>query len=265
MCVTVISDYVLCMLTLICFSACVSKKKSGKKFAINYMLFNRSTLTLPCPSTISLWSSSVDADPGFFQEVINKLGNFPDSDRDTNLVIDAMAIKSGKLWDAVNDRYVGFVDYGPTLISPKNTEATEALFFMLVALNGKWKMPVGYFLINKITAAKQGELILVALRLSHEQNIRIRSLVFDGAATNLATVNYLNARVETVESNIEDANSDDQLDVLSEESTQNETRSYQHYFIHPCSGNKVYTVLDPSHMVKLARNAWGKELHMYIF
>jgi DNA transposase THAP9 len=82
----------------------------------------------------------VNAEPGFLTEVLNVLPQFPDCDRDVNLVSDAMAIKKGKIWDPAAQKFIGFIDYGNSS-TMSDTQATEALFFMLVSLNGKWKLP----------------------------------------------------------------------------------------------------------------------------
>lgn len=49
---------------------------------------------------------------------------------------------------------LGICDYGnKTTIEDSETYATEVkLVFMLVSLSEKWKWPIGYFFINKISA-----------------------------------------------------------------------------------------------------------------
>jgi len=95
---------------------------------------------------IAAWRSSVDADPGFLEEVITALSEFPDRNRDVSLVLDAMSIKKGIIWEPVTGKYVGFVDYGNANVAASTptslahpVQATEALYFYLVALNGSWK------------------------------------------------------------------------------------------------------------------------------
>jgi hypothetical protein len=52
--------------------------------------------------------------------------------------------------------YVGFVDLGTEAIHDDNAlEATNALVFMAVALNGSWKIPLGYFLVTSISGKIQ--------------------------------------------------------------------------------------------------------------
>ncbi len=213
----------------------------------------------------------MNAEPGFLQEVLTALTQFPDCDRDANLIIDAMSIKKGKVYDTMSGKFVGLVDFGNESMNT-NIEATEALYFMLVCLNGNWKLPIAYFLINKITAKIQGELINAALELTHEKAIRVRSITFDGASTNLATARYL------AKTNAGDDYDDDQLledidlDALDENDGLHEINApeeceevravnqFPHFFLHPKTKKKIYIILDPSHMMKLARNAVGNEM-----
>jgi len=69
-----------------------------------------------------------------------------------------------------------------------NTEATETLFFMLISLNGRWKLPIGYVLQNKITVTAQAEIVKSILKLSHQSGLNIWGITCDGAYTNIFTV-----------------------------------------------------------------------------
>ena len=62
-----------------------------------------------------------------------------------SLVFDEMAIRKQKLFN--KKRKLGLVNFGvgPTEGEDEDTIATQALVFMLVALNENWKLPVGYF------------------------------------------------------------------------------------------------------------------------
>ncbi|XP_025412699.1 uncharacterized protein LOC112685131 [Sipha flava] len=93
--------------------------------------FCRTILTLLHPSSITNWTSSVKADPGFLEEVFEYLKKIPDGDKD---------------W---------YCDFGGIQVEAHETPATETLVFMLVDLNGKWKWLIGYFLQSKSTASVQ--------------------------------------------------------------------------------------------------------------
>jgi len=213
----------------------------------------------------------VNAEPGFLTEVLDALPQFPDCDRDVNLVSDAMAIKKGKIWDPATQRFTGFIDYGNSSIT-SDAQATEALFFMLVSLNGKWKLPVAYFLVNKPSGKVQGELINTALRLTDEKGIRVRGVTFDGAASNLSAARYLAKQAsqnlgheDEVDGifeldEIDDTDELDELLLIDKNATPSAESQLPYYFYHPTNGSKIHIILDPSHMIKLARNALGKTI-----
>jgi len=86
-----------------------------------------------------------------------------------------MSIKKQVIWDKQAHKFTGYCDYGDNLtVESSETAATEALVFMLVSLNGKWKLPIGYFLQNKTNAVRQAELIKTALSLSHQSGLNVR-------------------------------------------------------------------------------------------
>jgi len=75
-----------------------------------------------------------------------------------------MAIKQQIIWDSKSKQFIGYCVFGNNLdIECTNNTATEALVFMLTSCNGKWKIPIGYVLQNKIGATAQAELIKSAL------------------------------------------------------------------------------------------------------
>lgn len=237
-----------------------------------YKYVHRKILTLPHASSIASWTSTVNAEPGFLTEVLAAIGTFPDCDRDVSLVIDAMYIKKGKIWDQKMQKFVGLVDFGNAKNTSSDAEATQALFFLLVALNGKWRLPIAYFLINTITAACQGELIKTALTLTDEKCVRVRSITFDGAAVNLSTAKYLGKSCESGDETdfyeldlVDDADELEELFLLlqgNDEPTIENQIPY--YFDHPKTKNKVFIILDPSHMAKLARNTLGNTCILYL-
>lgn len=75
-------------------------------------------------------------------------------------------------------KFIGFCEYGNGVsVEAAETEATEALVFMLISLRGTWKWPVGYFFVNKISATVQAELVKLALKISHQLGIWIWSVM----------------------------------------------------------------------------------------
>lgn len=53
------------------------------------------------------------------------------------------------------------MDFGAGIDVPGDTAVlcTQALVFLLVAVNGQWKMPVGYFLVDGVTGEQRANLV----------------------------------------------------------------------------------------------------------
>ena len=60
----------------------------------------------------------------------------------------------------------------------------NALVFMLVAINGHWKIPVGYFLLNSLNGAERASLLEKCLELIEMTGVEVHSVTFDGASVN---------------------------------------------------------------------------------
>ena len=84
------------------------------------------------------------------------------------------------------DTLLGYEDIGNG-IGDTNREAKEALVLMAVGMKESWKMPVSFHLTRGVTAEQQKTLIMAAIDALREQNIHVRVVTFDGAATNMST------------------------------------------------------------------------------
>lgn len=116
----------------------------------------------------------MNGEPGFFSEVFQALKTLSPEDKQCNLLLDAMSIRKQVIWDKKTHKFVGYCDFGGEVsVENSETAATEVLVFMLVSLNGKWKLPIAYFLQNKVNAVVQAELIKTALTLAYQSGLRI--------------------------------------------------------------------------------------------
>ena len=109
--------------------------------------------------------------------------------------------------------------------------AKEALVFMVVALNFSWKILVGYFLIDGLPAAERANVVNKCLTKHHAVGVNVKSLTFDGAASNVAMMKQLGCNLDL-----------------------NDLKSH---FNHPITETPVHVFLDPCHMLKLVRNSLG--------
>ena len=195
----------------------------------------RSIVPLPNPSLIKKWSASFKCDPGFIEDAFTSLSNeitASHNSRDCCLVIDAMSIRKQTLWNPEEDKYSGFTDLGDTISNRQSEKlASEALVFLLVGTRSHWKCPIGYFLVDKITAKDQATLVTKSLEKAAKAGLKVWSVTADGTAVNLRTFEILGCNFK---------------------GTYDEMQSS---FIHPTTGEDVFAILDPCHMLKLARNA----------
>ena len=101
----------------------------------------------PHQRTLAKWMSLVDDKPGFSIPMLNTLAERckkePEQYQDCTLVIDGMSIRQQITFDQSSGNMMGFEDLGD---DDGESEAKEALVFMLIGVRGHWKAPFAYFL-----------------------------------------------------------------------------------------------------------------------
>ena len=156
----------------------------------------------------------------------------PPNNRDCCLIIEAMSIGKQTLWNPEKDEYLGFINLGDAIPKPRSDKlASETLVFLLVGTRSHWKCPIGYFLVDKITAKDQVTLVTKSLEKAAKAGLKVWSVTADGTAVNLRTFQILGCKFN---------GSYDEM---------------QSSFIHPTTGEGVFAILDSCHMLKLARNS----------
>ena len=193
-------------------------------------------LALPSPSTIRKWYSAIDGSPGFSAVVFDALEARFKAERESGkrtlcgLMLDEMAIM--RAIDLSGDDVLGYVDIGNGVKDDSAPQASNALVFMLVALNDRWKVPVAHFLINGLSGKEQANLVKQCLLKLHDIGAEVVSLTCDGPSAHLTMLHELGATITP--------------------------DNVQPSFPHPAnSEKKVCALLDACHMLKLARNCLG--------
>ena len=141
-------------------------------------------------------------------------------------------------WNPSTRKFEGFVDLGDQDESDNKKAAGEALVFMAVGLNGHWKVPIGYFLINGISGEQQAALVREGLHHLHDAGIQVVAFVCDGCGTNHSTAVHLGCNLLA-----------DQL---------------KGTFPHPVTSEPVAFLFDVCHMIKLLRNTLASEGHLHL-
>ncbi|KAM3615416.1 uncharacterized protein V6R79_002044 [Siganus canaliculatus] len=145
------------------------------------------------------------------------------------LILDAMAIKRHIQYNPQTQAMSGFVDMGDRC--SETDVASEALFFMVVGLQGHWKAPVAYYLTSALSPETLKLLVVHALKELHAHGLRVMCMTMDGHASNISMCNLLGCNLRG-----------------------NPREPLKTSFAHPATGERVFVMMDACHMLKLARN-----------
>ena len=138
-----------------------------------------------------------------------------------------MGIKKQIEWNG--KEHTGFVDLGTNVEDDSLPAATNALVFVLVPLNGNWKIPVAFYLKNGLTGEVLAGVTRNLLVHLHKNGIHVFALVCDGCGGNQS--------------------------MLAELGVELNYPLKATWFPHPADpANNVYVFLDNCHMFKLVRN-----------
>ncbi|KAE8748562.1 hypothetical protein FOCC_FOCC004738 [Frankliniella occidentalis] len=227
--------------------------------------------SLPSDCTLSRWYSTMDGDAGFTPssfDALKRLSENKGKKLVVALMVDDMAIR--RRVNVVGTNVTGFPDLGkdhrhllkkrkqkkktadgaPAVSDERPPLAKEVCVFMVVCLDQSAKIPVGYFLHDKLSGPTLAALVSDCMKKLHSVGAVVKAIVTDGNAANLKMAKCLGADLEPVKRVYSATPGDMGSLVLSDK--------FQPYFFHPSDSTvKVYYILDVCHMLKLVRNALG--------
>ena len=148
-----------------------------------------------------------------------------------SLMLDEMAIKKHISWDGYKFR--GYVDIGNGINGDTTPVAKVALVFMVVCINGSWKVPCAYFLIEGLINAERANLVKLCIQRLSDAGVKVAAVICDGPSCHLSMLSELGASM----------------------TPPNLVPSFPRPFN---EGEKVYVLLDVCHMLKLVRNTIAK-------
>lgn len=90
-------------------------------------------------------------------------------------------------------------------------------------------MPIAFYFISSLRPDTQRILLLHALEALHERGIKVVCVTMDGHISNINMCTMLGCQLKL-------------------------NQPLKTYFVHPSSGENVFVIMDPCHMLKLARN-----------
>jgi hypothetical protein len=145
-------------------------------------------------------------------------------------MIDGMSIRKQADWDPKRKQMVGFVDLGSGSIENDAPMAREVIVILAVGIQGHWKVPVSYVLVDGISADVQSQLVISVIESLHSVGVRVVSLTMDGHPTNQRMADVLGCSVKP--------------DTL------------KCFFPHPSDSSlNVYVFFDACHLLKNLRGA----------
>lgn len=220
---------------------------------------------LPDESTLRGWFASVDGNPGFTQESFNALKALSEEQGrqlPVCLMIDDMNIRKKNVKSNENN-VSGDVNLGPNsgeiaklkkfktkkgerAPSPDTPRpATEVCVFMIVCLDLRLKIPVGYFLHDRLNGEQLELLARRCMQDLYNVGIVVRAITADGAGCNRNMAARLGADIRVVA-----------ITRHRTLPTVFNPREPKPYFPHPSDSSiRVHYIMDVCHMLKLVRNS----------
>lgn len=99
-------------------------------------------------STNGKWFKNYNIDPGFTVQSFEVLKNYTEINKNIliSLIFDEMSIRKNLELDG--KKFHDYINYGIDADDDQNAMAKEVFVPTTVCLNGKWKLPLGYFFVN---------------------------------------------------------------------------------------------------------------------
>lgn len=191
---------------------------------------------LPHRSTNRKWyaNSCASGVPGFCKQSFSELTRLANDAKANgteficSLSFDEVAIRKHLQWSHSQKKFLGHITYGFRPDAVEMAIANNALVFMLNGVNSKMTLPMAYYFIGALTAEEKSKLLQEVISAISACGVRVISVTFDGLFTNLTTCKLLGASFDL--------------------------KNFKPYFMLANDERKIYIFLDPSHMLKLARN-----------
>ena len=106
-----------------------------------------------------------------------------------------MSIKNQVIRDEKNKKFTGSTDYGPILAEEQDSTAQNALVVMAVGLKKPWFHHIAYFLVDRVDAQMQAQIIKEAINLLTDAELDVNIVTLYGCAKNIATARCLGCNI----------------------------------------------------------------------
>lgn len=202
---------------------------------------------LPHCQTIRQWyrNSNLDAKSGIGTYALNALESKAKTVRENgeqlvvSVVFDEMHIQRNMSWCRAKNKFIGLIDYGTQNPDDEFTLAKDVIVFMACGINAHFQQPIGYYFIQTLNANERAELLLQVINEISKRGIKVANVTFDGYRANVKMCRHLGANLNL------------------------KNGEYETHFINSYDSEKIYFILDPSHVMKLIRNTLGGVKSIY--
>lgn len=200
---------------------------------------------LPAESTIRTWYrlSESNGKPGLCEDSLAVLKNMAVNMKKEgkqlicSLNFDEMAIRKHIQWSHPEKKFLGNITYGFRPNDGTFLAAGFAIVFMVIGVNVDFKVPVAFHFIGSLKSDEKAALLQEILARIIELDIKVISVIFDGLSTNITMCKQMGANFEW--------------------------NDFRPYFFFSKNNDKIYIILDASHMIKLVRNTLARNKILY--
>ncbi|XP_008053799.1 DNA transposase THAP9 [Carlito syrichta] len=196
----------------------------------------RKILKLPHCSILRTWLSKCQPSPGFNSNIFSflqrRVENGDQLYQYCALTIKDVSLKQQLQWDPSSHSLQGFMDFGlGKLDADEAPLASETILLMAVGIFGHWRMPLGYFFVNRASGCLQAQLLRLAIGKLSDTGVTVLAVTSDATAHSVQMARALGIHLD------ED--------------------SMKCTFQHPsASGQQIAYFFDSCHLLRLVRNTF---------
>lgn len=81
--------------------------------------------------------------------------------------------------DVISGEEYGYIDIGKGVDCDSTPEAENVLVFMLVCVNGNWKIPLSNYFVNALRGKDKADIVIKNLSELKETGVEVTSITFD--------------------------------------------------------------------------------------
>ncbi|XP_053242478.1 DNA transposase THAP9 isoform X1 [Podarcis raffonei] len=179
-----------------------------RNFAVSLHLFSakayefvKKTFQLPEATTLCTWLSNLDYKPGFSQQAFDALAERSQAGEKTfklcSLLMGSIPLERRSHYDPSTGHLHGLMDFGAGKYDADEVSAAgEALLFVAVGFQGRWIVPVGYFLLATLRGDIQAQLLCHCILKLYDIGVQVVSVTSDATAPNIETARRLGVVVD---------------------------------------------------------------------